>query len=123
MQSIVNDHLKETSEANQKYSKQLEINNELKAKMEEQMGYMTSTKLEASEYKLELQEKTREFNEVKAKLEAKFIQQDKVILGRNIFSKTNFFYEIGGDKTGCTGDKYFFLHGTWPSNSLAICFK
>ena len=43
------------------------------------MGSMTSTKLEASEYKLELQEKTREFNEVKTKLEAKFIQQDKVI--------------------------------------------
>ena len=63
MQTEINDHLKDISETNQKYSKQLELNGELRKQVDETVEQLTAAKLETTQLKVELQEKVTELKE------------------------------------------------------------
>ena len=54
MQTEINDHLKDISETNQKYSKQLELNGELRKQADETVEQLTAARLEVSQLKIEL---------------------------------------------------------------------
>lgn len=57
-QNQINDMLKEVSSANQKYASTLELANKLKSTNQDLTEEVTKLKLEASEAKLKLQEKS-----------------------------------------------------------------
>lgn len=79
MQTEINDQLKDISETNQKYSKQLELNGDLRKQLDETVEQLATARLEVTKLKDQLHVKTAELKENKQKLEQKCMQQDKVI--------------------------------------------
>ena len=79
LQQEVNSNMREISALNAKYAGQLEAQNTLKQSIQVNAEDLSSLRLQNSEYKLQLQTVQQSSTELKAKLEGKFHQQDKVL--------------------------------------------
>ena len=79
LQQEVNSNMREISALNAKYAGQLEAQNTLKQSIQLNTEELSSLRLQNSEYKLQLQTVQQSSTELKAKLEGKFHQQDKVL--------------------------------------------